>query len=250
MIPTCQLVMSIKNQKLLETNKAVIEYYKRVSKGGIILKGKLETVRYIDPNKPMVALTFDDGPSPEYTPEILKVLRENDAKGTFFILGTEGELNTDTLKQIEEDGNEIGNHSYSHLDFTKLVEPALDYQVLTTQEIVRRATGKAPILLRPPYGFVNEVVKEIDMPIILWSVDSLDWENRNPDIIYNIILNNVKDGDIILMHDTYQSSVEALIRIIPELKRRGYQLVTVSELARAKGVPLTPGNVYGNLSSN
>ena len=214
------------------------------------MKVNLETVRYIDPNKPMVALTFDDGPSPEYTPEILKVLKENDAKGTFFILGTEAELNSDTLKQIEEDGNEIGNHSYSHLDFTKLVKPALDYQVLTTQEIVRRETGKAPILLRPPYGLINEAVKEIDMPIILWSIDSLDWENRNPDIIYNIILNNIKDGDIILMHDIYQSSVEAVIRIIPELKRRGYQLVTVSELARARGIPLESGIVYGNLSSN
>jgi len=213
------------------------------------LKVNLETVRYIDPNKPMVALTFDDGPSPEYTPEILKVLKENDAKGTFFILGTEAELNSDTLKQIVEDGNEIGNHSYSHLDYTKLVKPALDYQVLTTQEIVRRATGQAPILLRPPYGLINESVKELDMPIILWSIDSLDWENRNPDIIYNIILNNIKDGDIILMHDIYQSSVEAVTRIIPELKRRGYQLVTVSELARARGIPLVPGNVYGNLSS-
>jgi len=214
------------------------------------LKVKLVTLRYIDPNKPMVALTFDDGPSPEYTPEILKVLKENDAKGTFFILGTEAELNSDTLKQIVEDGNEIGNHSYSHLDYTKLVKPALDYQVLTTQEIVRRATGQAPILLRPPYGLINESVKELDMPIILWSIDSLDWENRNPDIIYNIILNNIKDGDIILMHDIYQSSVEALIRIIPELKRRGYQLVTVSELARARGIPLESGIVYGNLSSN
>lgn len=214
------------------------------------MKGKLETVRYIDPNKPMIALTFDDGPSSEYTPEILKVLKENDAKGTFFILGMQGELYSDILKQIQEDGNEIGNHSYSHLDFTKLVEPALDYQVLTTQEIVRRATGQAPILLRPPYGLVNESVKKIDMPIILWSIDTLDWQNQNPDIIYNTILNNIKDGDIIIMHDIYQSSVEALIRIIPELKRRGYQLVTVSELARAKGVPLTPGNVYGNLSSN
>lgn len=215
------------------------------------MKGNLETVRYIDPNKPMVALTFDDGPSPVFTPEILKVLKENDARGTFFVLGTQAELNPDNLNQIEEGGNEIGNHSYSHLDFTKLVEPALDYQILTTQEIIGRATGKAPLLLRPPYGFVNEDVKEkIDMPIILWSIDTLDWENRNPDIIFNTILNNVKDGDIILMHDIYQSSVEALIKIIPELKRRGYQLVTVSELARARGIPLESGIVYGNLSSN
>jgi len=211
------------------------------------LKGKLETIRNIDPNKPMVALTFDDGPSPEYTPEILKVLKENDAKATFFVLGTLAELNPDILKQIEEDGNEIGNHTYSHLDLTELEKPALDYQVLTTQEIVRRATGKAPILLRPSYGFIDEVVKEIDMPIILWSIDSLDWQSKNPDVIYDRVLNDIKDGDIILMHDIYKSSVEAVSRILPELIRRGYQLVTVSELARARGIPLNSGNVYGNL---
>lgn len=211
------------------------------------MKIYLEIGRYIDPNKPMVALTFDDGPSPEVTPEILKVLRENDAKGTFFILGTQAELYSDVLRQIDEDGNEIGNHSYSHLDYTKLVEPALDYQVLTTQEIVRRATGKTPVLLRPPYGLINETVKKIDMPIILWSIDTLDWQNQNPDLIYDSVVNNIKDGDFILMHDIYQSSAEAMTRIIPELKRRGYQLVTVSELARARGIPLESGIVYGNL---
>lgn len=211
------------------------------------MKIKLETMRYIDPNKPMVALTFDDGPSAENTPEILNALRENDTKATFFVLGTQAELNPDILKQIEESGNEIGNHSYSHLDLTKLVEPALDYQVLTTQEIVRRATGKAPILLRAPYGSINEAVRKIDMPIILWSIDSLDWQDKDPDVIYDRVLNDIKNGDIILMHDIYTSSAEAALRIIMELKRRGYQLVTVSELARARGIPLKPGNVYGNL---
>lgn len=211
------------------------------------MNAKLETVRDIDPNRPMVSLTFDDGPSPEVTPEILKILRENDAKATFFVLGTQAELSPDILKQIQESGNEIGNHSYSHLDFTKLAAPALDYQVLTTQEIVRRATGKAPALLRAPYGYINDTVRKIDMPIIMWSIDSLDWQDKNPDVIYNRALANIKNGDIILMHDIYASSAEAAQRIIVELKRRGYQLVTVSELARARGIPLTPGNVYGNL---
>ncbi len=207
----------------------------------------MNIIRYIDPNKPMVALTFDDGPSPEYTPEILKALRDNNARATFFVLGTLAELNPELLNQIAESGNEIGNHTYSHLDLTKLVEPALDYQVLTTQEIVRRATGKAPVLLRPSYGFINEVVKKIDIPIILWSIDSLDWQSKNPDVIYDVVLNNLKDGDIILMHDIYKTSAEAALRIIPELKRRGYQLVTISELAKVRGIPLKSGNVYGNL---
>jgi peptidoglycan/xylan/chitin deacetylase (PgdA/CDA1 family) len=195
----------------------------------------------------MIALTFDDGPSPEYTPEILKALSANDAKATFFVLGSQAEQHPDILKQIAESGNEIGNHSYSHLDLTKLEEPALDYQVLTTQEIVKRETGKVPVLLRPPYGSFNEAVKKFGMPIILWSIDTLDWQSKNPDVIHNRVLSNVKDGDIIIMHDIYKSSAEAVSRIIPELKRKGYQLVTVSELAKARGISLKPGNVYGSL---
>ena len=194
----------------------------------------------------MAALTFDDGPSPEYTPEMLKVLRENGAAATFFVLGSEADSYPDLLKQIIENGNEIGNHSYSHLDLTKLEKPELDYQVLTTQEIVRRATGIVPVLLRPPYGYVNDAVKKTNMPLIRWSIDTVDWQSKNPDSIYDRVLNNIKDGDIILMHDIYKTSSEALSRIVPELKRRGFQLVTVSRLAKARGIQLKPGNVYNN----
>lgn len=102
----------------------------------------------------MVALTFDNGPSPETTPEILEVLKENDARATFFVLGAQAEQHPEILKQIIESGSEIGSHTYGHLDLTKLVDHALNYQVATTQEIVRRATGEAPGLLRPLYGFI------------------------------------------------------------------------------------------------
>jgi peptidoglycan/xylan/chitin deacetylase (PgdA/CDA1 family) len=212
------------------------------------LSHKLQLEREINPDKPMIALTFDDGPSREYTPEILKVLKENNARATFFVLGAKAEMNPDQLREILESGNEIGSHTYGHLDLTKLEAPALNYQVYTTQEIVKRETGTVPEVLRPPYGFINEaLIDKIDFPVVLWSLDTLDWQFRDPDAIYNRVINNIKDGDIVLMHDLYESSVEAAKRIIPELKRRGYQFVTVSELARLRGIPLQPGNVYSNL---
>ncbi len=209
---------------------------------------KLQAKREIGPGQPMVAFTFDDGPSQDYTPEMLGVLRENDVRATFFILGAQAEMHPDLLRQIVESGSEIGNHTYSHLDLRALVRPALDYQIYTTQEIVRRETGTVPEILRPPYGFINEeLINQINLPIILWSLDTRDWQDRDPDIVFNRVLNSIRDGDIVLMHDTYESSVQAVRRIIPELKRRGYQLTTVSELARARGIPLQPGNVYSNL---
>lgn len=199
-----------------------------------------------DPKQPMVALTFDDGPSPEYTQEILKTLRENNAASTFFVLGSQADLYHDVLEQMIENGDEIGNHTYSHPDLTKVSEPVLKNQVQMTQEIVKRATGATPVLLRPPYGAINAAVKKIGMPLIRWSIDSLDWQSKNPKEIYSRVMDNVKDGDIILMHDIYKTSSEAAARIIPELKRRGFQLVTVSRLAKARGIQLKPGNVYNN----
>lgn len=196
----------------------------------------------------MVALTFDDGPSPVFTTEILNILKENDAKATFFVLGANAEIYPDLLRQIAESGSEIGSHTYGHLDLRELEQPALDYQVYTTQEIVRRETGMVPEVLRPPYGFINEdLINRINLPVILWSLDTLDWQSRDPDAVYRRVMNNIKDGEIVLMHDSYESSVEAVKRIIPELKRRGYRIVTVSELARLRGIPLQPGNVYSNL---
>lgn len=210
-------------------------------------KRTLQLIRDIDPNKPMVALTFDDGPSLEYTPIILDVLRENNAVATFFVLGIQAEENSQILPLITAGGNEIGNHSYNHESFTVISEERLNFQISRVQEIVKDATGYTPTLLRPPYGFVNEqVLERTTMPIILWSLDTLDWENQNVGIVYRNIFDNVKDGDIILMHDIFSSTAEATRVIIPELIRRGYQLVTVSELAQYRGVPLEPHKIYGS----
>lgn len=204
--------------------------------------------RNVNPNKPMIALTFDDGPSKLYTPRILDVLEEYNSVGTFFVLGSHVKDNKDTLIRMIENGHEIGNHSYNHKDITTMSDEELYKQIKGTDDLIRNATGYIPSIMRPPYGANSEEYnKKIFKPIILWSIDTLDWENRNTEIIVNNILDNVKDGDIILMHDLYDSTAEAVEKVVPELINRGYQLVTVSELYEYRNETLTAGIKYSNM---
>ncbi len=205
---------------------------------------------YIDPEKPMIALTFDDGPS-KITPEILDILEQNDARATFFVLGHKVESKTETLKRIQEMGCEIGNHSWDHPSFKKLNYEKISKQISSTNEKVKNVTDLKPTLMRPPYGAYNDTaikaLKEQGMSIILWSVDTLDWKSRNADAVYNLTMSSVKDGAIILFHDLYPSTKAAVEKIIPELKSQGYQLVTVSELMSFnKEGGLVSGNIYTN----
>jgi len=191
--------------------------------------------RKIDPNKPMLALTFDDGPSEKYTPEILDVLKENYSLGTFFVLGTEVEKNKELLNRMIKEGNQIGNHTYNHKNLTILSDEELSNELDRTQNIIIKSGDYTPSIMRPPYGYVNDGLrKKLYMSVVLWTLDTRDWENRNTEIICNNILENVEDGDIILMHDIYESTAEAVKIIVPELKSRGYQLVTVDELNNIK----------------
>lgn len=205
------------------------------------------TQRVINPNKPMVALTFDDGPS-QYTPRILDVLNENNSKGTFFVVGSSINRNKELLTVMIEDGHEIGNHSYNHKDLTAISHEELYRQIVGTDDLLEIATGHRTTIMRPPYGRNNvEMNKILYKPIILWSLDTRDWENRNAETIKNNILDNVKDGDIILMHDLYDSTAEAVETVVPELIKRGYQLVTVSELMEYRGLDLVSGQVYRDM---
>ena len=197
----------------------------------------------IDVNKPMIALTFDDGPG-EYTDDIVKILKENDARATFFVVGSRVPSYTYALNLAYLNGMEIGNHSFSHSDLSKLDRTTLKQQIGYTNDRIESVIGCASKIMRPPGGFVSDMFyKNIGMPVILWSVDTKDWESRNADKVAKQIL-SAKDGDIVLMHDLYESTLKAVEKTIPELKKRGYQLVTVSELAYFKGVSLNPGRVY------
>ena len=198
----------------------------------------------IDPNKPMVALTFDDGPG-IYTSRLLDCLENNNAKATFFVVGTNAANYQSVMKRAFDLGCEIGNHTYNHPTLTRLSVADIQSQINRTNQYIKKATGSNATVMRPPGGAWNNTVKSaVGLPVILWSIDTRDWETRNAQSTINSVLKNVKDGDIVLMHDIHKQSVDAAEVIIPELVKRGYQLVTVSELAQYRGSGLSSGSVY------
>ena len=205
-----------------------------------------QVARVIDPSKKLVALTFDDGPS-EYTKRILRTLKQYDSVATFFVVGNRVELFEDVLKEELEIGCEIGNHTYEHKVLTELNAEQIWLQIYRTNEAVKKVTGEYPTLMRPPCGFDNGSTNcIIAMPLILWSVDTKDWQTQNCYCSVQTVLENVKDGDIILMHDMYEASADAVETIVPSLIAEGYQLVTVSELAEYRGMILQEGEEYSS----
>ena len=211
---------------------------------GIRAAGKTIVYSMIDPSKPMVALTFDDGPS-AYTRDILDQLEKYDAHATFFVVGNRVASNASTIKRAYDMGCEIGNHSWSHPQLSAISVTEMKNELNKTDEAVRKITGETPALLRPPYGAVDADVKAYaGKPLIHWSIDTLDWSHRTASKTISSVLNNVRDGSIVLMHDIYAPTRDAAVSLIPTLISRGYQLVTVSEMAAYRGVNLQDGTIY------
>ena len=194
--------------------------------------------------RPMVALTFDDGPG-EHTEELLDCLTKNNAKATFFMLGSNAAAFPDVVKELKDAGMELGNHTYDHLDLTTLDSESVTSQIKRTNDAISGAAGVPATVMRPPGGAYNESVQAaVGMPVIMWSIDTKDWLTKSEDQTYQVTVDNVKDGSIVLMHDIHEWSVKAAIRVIPELVEQGYKLVTVSELAEAKGIKLENGAAH------
>ena len=189
--------------------------------------------------RPMLALTFDDGPG-EYTQELLDCLEENNAHATFFMLGQNVSVYPDAPKRMLEIGCEIGSHSWDHTQLTTIDLDAVAKQFSDTDNALIEACGQAASVARAPYGDGNtDIYNTVAKPFFMWSLDTEDWRLMDADADYNAVMNgDLTDGSIILMHDIHQPSVQAAIRFIPELVARGYKLVTVSEMAEAKNVDL------------
>ena len=178
-----------------------------------------------------IALTFDDGPSRKYTPILLDGLKERGVHATFFLMGKNIEGKEDIVKRMSEEGPLIGNHSYEHVQLSKGGAKAVCEAVEHTQEQIEAITGKRPEYIRPPYGDWNEELEEkIGMAPVLWSLDSMDWKLKDTGKIIHQVLKDVKDGDIILLHDIFPSSVEAALELIDILQKEGYVFVTADEL--------------------
>ncbi len=224
------------------------------SAGKIEIKEKYVMSTDIDTKKPMIALTFDDGPGyPDGTKEnptkvILDVLEEYNARATFFMVASRiNNQNEDCLKREIKLGCELGNHTFSHDNYGKSVTVS---DISKCSDRIKEKCGKAPTIFRCPGGSItktiqNECVKE-GMPLAYWSVDTEDWKSKDPDSIYKIATSQAYDGAIILMHDIYSTTAEAVKKIVPKLIEDGYQLVTVSEMIAAKngGNPPEPGQQY------
>lgn len=195
----------------------------------------------------MIALTFDDGPYPPVTERIVKTLAENDARATFFVVGNRVEQYKTTLELTYEGGNQIASHTYSHKDLTKLSIKDIKEEISHSNKCINSIVPVGETYLRPPYGTKNDIMKQnVGVPMIFWSVDTLDWSSRDAKSIYKEIIDTVKDGDILLMHDLYPSTADAMELVVPKLIEEGYQLVTVQELFEAKGIDIVDGSVYYN----
>lgn len=201
------------------------------------------------PRSKAVAITFDDGPSTENTPKVLKIMKQYNAHATFFVVGTRLASGADILKQEVAQGCEIGNHSWNHADMSRLPMKKVNWQYDKTAQLVKKLVGYDITLLRPPYGAISQKMRDkLKHPMILWNVDTLDWKSKNPKSILKQVKKNVKDGDIILMHDIHPTTAEALKTVLPWLVKNDYDILTVSELAARKNAPLHNGKAYGGFS--
>lgn len=178
-----------------------------------------------------IALTFDDGPHPFYTEQLLDGLKERGVHATFFVTGEHAELHPDVIKRMQEEGHLIGNHTYSHIQLTSGNREIFREELIKTNEIIKEITGEEVQYVRPPYGsWDKSFEKELNMFPVLWTVDPLDWCSSNVSCITEKIVDNVEENDIILMHDYYDTSVTAALKAIDELMEEGYTFVTVEEI--------------------
>lgn len=196
----------------------------------------------------MIALTFDDGPT-EHTARILNALEKNNAVATFFVLGRLVEKDKATVERAFKMGNEILPHTWNHPHLPELSPEEITEEINSTRDIIISVTGECAPMYRPPYGEFNDTVKEVSanlgFSLINWSIDPLDWDNEDADIIFNHVMENLHNNAIVLSHDAYDTTAQAYERIIPELQKN-YQLVTLSELVKNTGTTLKLGTVYDN----
>ena len=183
--------------------------------------------------KPKIALTFDDGPSKVYTPKLLDGLKERGVKATFFLIGQniEKDNNRDIVKRMYEEGHLIGNHTYHHVEITKVSNEKAYEEITMTNDLIKEITGKDVQFMRPPFGlWQKDLEQKIHVLPVMWSIDPLDWATENVDEIVNKVVTEAEENDIILLHDCYDSSIKAALKIVDQLTAKGYEFVTVDEL--------------------
>lgn len=178
-----------------------------------------------------IALTFDDGPHPYYTEQLLDGLKERDVVATFFVTGEHAALHPDVIKRMQEEGHLIGNHTYSHMQLRNNNREDFKEELVLTNQVIKEITGKDTIYVRPPYGSWDKTFeKELNMIPVLWTIDPLDWCSDDVSCVVRSVTEKVKENDIILLHDYYDTTVTAALKIVDELSGEGYSFVTVEEI--------------------
>lgn len=197
-------------------------------------------------NKKLIALTFDDGPS-NNTKYFIKELQKRDALVTFFVVGNRVKKYEDVLKEAYLIGNQIGSHTYSHKNLLYLNEEEITKEIEKTNEAIYNVIGTKPTIIRVPYGNINKKIRSIsNMNHILWNVDTLDWKYKNSNRVYKEIIKHAEDGNIILLHDIFKTSVNGVLKAIDELKKQGYEFVTIDEMVYLKNIKLDKSKTYFN----
>ena len=191
-----------------------------------------------------IALTFDDGPSPQTTAALLDGLKERGAHATFFLIGEQIAGSEDIVRRMKDEGHQVGGHSYTHIRLDSADAAALA-EIQKTDETLRAILGDGDYWLRPPWGFTSDALKSaVSVPLIYWTLDTMDWSVRNRDLVAHHIIENAKSGDIVLLHDPYDTSVEAALQTIDVLSEQGYEFVTLEELFSNAGVTPQAGHFY------
>lgn len=200
-------------------------------------------------SKKSISFTFDDSPNQNKTNKILSSLEDNHFHATFFVVGNKMTKNRDLLINIKNSGNEIGSHSYDHSNMNKMSNEEFVEDYNKVNDIYKSIFNEDIKYIRPPYGLIKDShLNLVNASYIMWNMDTLDWKRRNSNYIINYVVNNVKDGDIILFHDSYNSTVEAIEELLPILYSKGFQVMSVSELFELKGIKVNAKEVYYNAS--
>lgn len=192
-----------------------------------------------------VALTFDDGPWPQTTELLLDGLAERGAKATFFVIGSQIDGMEETLRRMVREGHQVGSHTWSHARLDTAPAEAALTELARTDARLRQLLGEGTYWVRPPWGFLSEeIAAAVEVPMLYWSLDTEDWNRRDAEAVYRAIVENVKPGDIVLLHDPYPTTVEAVLRAVDTLAQEGYRFVTAQELFAGAGVTPQAGALY------
>lgn len=193
--------------------------------------GIIQETMVLPQEEKKIALTFDDGPHPQFTEKLLDGLKERGVQATFFVTGEHAELHPDIIERMNEEGHIIGNHTYSHIQLTSGNREVYKAELIKTNQILSDITGEEVLYVRPPYGTWDKSFEtELNMFPVLWNVDPLDWCSDNASLVISRVLKAAEENDIILLHDYYETSVTAALQIVDELQGRGYTFVTVEEI--------------------